>query len=115
MIDWPPGMLNAPAAGESGVSAAQYYRPDDRFSARTGSARIALVQERAAEPADGAASAEDSTATWRRADRLCRVQPAGRTAWTRHGDAMLLPEFLRRVRAGALGVAAAGSSYGLFR
>ncbi|MGW1764245.1 maleylpyruvate isomerase family mycothiol-dependent enzyme [Streptomyces sp. NPDC002073] len=94
VIDWLPGMLDARAPGEASVSAADYYRPDDRFSPQTNSARIALAQGRAAEPADGAAFAEDFTATWRRVDRLCRVQPASRTVWTRHGDAMLLSEFL---------------------
>ncbi|MFI1256451.1 maleylpyruvate isomerase family mycothiol-dependent enzyme [Streptomyces netropsis] len=94
VIDWLPGMLDAPAPGAATISAADYYRPDDRFSPQTNSARIALAQDRAAEPADGAAFAEDFTATWRRVDRLCRVQPASRTVWTRHGDAMLLSEFL---------------------
>ncbi|WP_458335835.1 maleylpyruvate isomerase N-terminal domain-containing protein [Streptomyces sp. 372A] len=94
VIDWLPGMLDAPAPGAAPVSAADYYRPDDRFSPRTNSFRIALAQDRAAESADGAAFAEEFTATWQRVDRLCRVQPSGRTVWTRHGDAMLLSEFL---------------------
>ncbi|MEU6672204.1 hypothetical protein [Streptomyces sp. NPDC046727] len=55
---------------------------------------VHLAQDRAAEPANGAAFAKDFTATWQRVDRLCRVQPAGRAIWTRHGDAMLLSEFL---------------------
>ncbi|QIJ60969.1 maleylpyruvate isomerase family mycothiol-dependent enzyme [Streptomyces sp. JB150] len=94
VIDWLPGMLDAPAPGAATISAADYYRPDDRFSPQTNSARIALAQDRAAEPADGAAFAEHFTATWQRVDRLCRVQPSSRTVWTRHGDAMLLPEYL---------------------
>ncbi|MFD3513863.1 maleylpyruvate isomerase N-terminal domain-containing protein [Streptomyces sp. NPDC058657] len=94
VIDWLPGMLDAPAPGEARISAADYYRPDDRFSPRTNRARIALARDRAAEPTEGAAFAEDFTAAWRRADRLCQVQPAGRTVWTRHGDAMLLSDFL---------------------
>ncbi|MFJ2931137.1 hypothetical protein ACIO8G_00025 [Streptomyces sp. NPDC087219] len=47
-----------------------------------------------ARPATGAAFAEDFAATWRRADLLCRAPPGGRTVRTRHGDAMLLSEFL---------------------
>ncbi|MET9594521.1 maleylpyruvate isomerase family mycothiol-dependent enzyme [Streptomyces sp. NPDC006516] len=94
VIDWLPGMLDAPAPGEARISAAEYYRPDDRFSPQTNGARITLARNRAAEPADGATFAEDFTATWRRVDQLCQVQPAGRTVWTRHGDAMLLSEFL---------------------
>lgn len=93
VIDWLPGMLDAPAPSDADVSAVEYYRPDDRFSPRTNSARIALAQDRAAEPAGGA-FADDFTAVWRLVDRLCRSQPAGRTVRTRHGDAMLLSEFL---------------------
>ncbi|MFE9704183.1 maleylpyruvate isomerase N-terminal domain-containing protein [Streptomyces sp. NPDC005930] len=94
VIDWLPGMLDASAPGAATISAADYFRPDDRFSPQTNSARIALAQDRAAEAADGAAFAEDFTATWQRVDRLCRVQPSSRTVSTRHGDAMLLSEFL---------------------
>lgn len=94
VIDWLPGMLDAPAPSEAEVSAAEYYRPDDRFSPQTNGARIALAQDRAAASADGAAFAEDFTTVWRRVDRLCRVQPVSRTVRTRHGDAMLLSEFL---------------------
>lgn len=96
VIDWLPAMLDAPAPAEAEaeVSASEYYRPDDRFSPVTNDTRIALAQDRAARSADGAAVAEDFAATWARADRLCRAQPAGRTVRTRHGDAMLLSEFL---------------------
>ncbi|MFD7966963.1 maleylpyruvate isomerase family mycothiol-dependent enzyme [Streptomyces zaomyceticus] len=94
VIDWLPAMLDVPEPGEAEISAVEYYRPDDRFSPGTNARRIALAQDRAAGPADGAASAEDFAATWRRADRLCRDQPGGRTVRTRHGDAMLLSEFV---------------------
>ncbi|MFF8612184.1 maleylpyruvate isomerase N-terminal domain-containing protein [Streptomyces sp. NPDC015350] len=94
VVDWLPAMLDAPAPGEAEISAVEYYRPDDRFSPRTNGTRIALAQDRAARSAGGAARAEDFAGTWRRADRLCRAQPADRTVRTRHGDAMLLSEFL---------------------
>lgn len=94
VIDWLPAMLDAPAPREAEISAVEYYRPDDRFSPRTNGKRIALAQDRAARPATGAAFAEDFAATWRRVDGLCRAQPDGRTVRTRHGDAMLLSEFL---------------------
>ncbi|MET9637192.1 maleylpyruvate isomerase N-terminal domain-containing protein [Streptomyces virginiae] len=94
VIDWLPAMLDALAPGGVEISAVEYYRPDDRFSAQTNGKRIALAQDRAARPADGAAFAEDFAATWRRVDGLCRAQPDGRTVRTRHGDAMLLSEFL---------------------
>jgi uncharacterized protein (TIGR03083 family) len=94
VIDWLPGMLDAPAPAEAEISAAEYYRPDDRFSSRTNDARIALARDRAAQSAGGASFAEGFAETWQRVDRLCRVQPASRTVRTRHGDAMLLSEFL---------------------
>lgn len=94
VIDWLPAMLDAPEPGEAEISAVEYYRPDDRFSPRTNGKRIALAQDRAAGPVDGGAFAEDFAATWRRVDRLCRAQPGGRTVRTRHGDAMLLSEFV---------------------
>ncbi|MFB7465017.1 maleylpyruvate isomerase family mycothiol-dependent enzyme [Streptomyces sp. NPDC056224] len=94
VIDWLPAMLDAPAPGKAEISAAEYYRPDDRFSPQANGTRIALAQDRAARSADGAAFAEDFAATWRRVERLCRIQPVSRTVRTRHGDAMLLSDFL---------------------
>ncbi|MFC9398981.1 maleylpyruvate isomerase N-terminal domain-containing protein [Streptomyces sp. NPDC057027] len=94
VIDWLPDMLDAPAPREPEISAAEYYRPDERFSPRTNDSRIALAQDRAARSADGAAFVKDFAVTWQRVDRLCRVQQDGRTVRTRHGDAMLLSEFL---------------------
>ncbi|MFE5482653.1 maleylpyruvate isomerase N-terminal domain-containing protein [Streptomyces sp. NPDC056527] len=94
VIDWLPGMLDAAAPDEPEISAAEYYRPDDRFSPRTNESRITLAKDRAARSADGAAFAQDFAATWQRVDQLCRVQQAGRTVRTRHGDAMLLSDFL---------------------
>ncbi|MGW1117710.1 maleylpyruvate isomerase family mycothiol-dependent enzyme [Streptomyces tanashiensis] len=94
VIDWLPAMLDAAAPDRPEISAAEYYRPDDRFSPQTNETRITLAQGRAGRSADGAAFAEDFAATWQRVDRLCRVQPVGRTVRTRHGDAMLLSEFL---------------------
>ena len=91
---WLPDMLAAPEPDEATVSAVEYYRPDDRFSPRTNAARIGLAQDCAAGQADGAALAEDFAATWQRVDRLCRAEPAGRVVRTRHGDPMLLSQFL---------------------
>ncbi|WP_258566196.1 maleylpyruvate isomerase family mycothiol-dependent enzyme [Streptomyces parvulus] len=90
VINWLPAMLDAPSPPEAEISAVEYYRPDDRFSPQTSGKPIALAQDRAARPADSGAFA----ATWRRAYRLCRDQPAGRTVSTRHGDAMLVSEFV---------------------
>ncbi|KQX56117.1 MULTISPECIES: maleylpyruvate isomerase family mycothiol-dependent enzyme [unclassified Streptomyces] len=94
VIDWLPGMLDAPAPPEAEISAVEYYRPDERFSPQTNGARIDLATSRAARSADGATFAADFAATWQRVDELCRAEPAGRTVRTRHGDPMLLSEFL---------------------
>lgn len=93
-LGWLPGMLAAPAPPHAGTSAADYYRPDDRFAPQTNAARIELAEQRAAAPVSGAALVEDLAVLWREVDRLCRAQPYGRVVRTRHGDAMLLSEFL---------------------
>ncbi|CCK29487.1 hypothetical protein BN159_5108 [Streptomyces davaonensis JCM 4913] len=94
VIAWLPGMLAAPAPARAEVSAVEYYRPDDRFAPDTNAARIALAQNHAAEQLSGAALAEDFDATWQQVERLCRAEPEGRVVRTRHGDPMLLSEFL---------------------
>ncbi|MFD9277926.1 maleylpyruvate isomerase N-terminal domain-containing protein [Streptomyces mirabilis] len=94
VIAWLPGMLAAPAPTCAEVSAVEYYRPDERFAPGTNAARIALAQEHAAEQLSGAALADDCNATWQEVDRLCRAEPEGRVVRTRHGDPMLLSEFL---------------------
>lgn len=94
VIAWLPDMLTAPAPTRAEVSAAEYYRPDDRFAPETNAARIALAQAHAAEQLSGTAIVEDFKATWQRVDRLCRAEPEGRVVCTRHGDPMLLSEFL---------------------
>jgi uncharacterized protein (TIGR03083 family) len=94
VIAWLPDMLTAPAPIRAEVSATEYYRPDDRFAPETNAARIALAQAHAAERLGGTALIEDFEATWQRVDRLCRAEPEGRVVRTRHGDPMLLSEFL---------------------
>lgn len=94
VIAWLPDMLTAPAPPRAEVSAAEYYRPDDRFAPETNAARIALAQAHAAGQPSGAALVADFEAMWRRVDRLCRDEPEGRVVRTRHGDPMLLSEFL---------------------
>jgi uncharacterized protein (TIGR03083 family) len=94
VIGWLPQMLEGPSLDEPEVSATEYYRPDARFSPDGNAARIDLARTLAAGHTDGAALATDFTATWQRVSRLCRDEPAGRVVRTRHGDAMLLAEFL---------------------
>lgn len=94
VIAWLPGMLAAPAPTRAEVSAVEYYQPADRFAPDTNAARIALAQDHAAEQVSGAALADDFNATWQQVDQLCRAEPEGRVVRTRHGDPMLLSEFL---------------------
>ena len=47
-------MLGSPAPDSAEVTAVGYYRPDDRFSPQTNTARIDLARNRAAECANGA-------------------------------------------------------------
>jgi uncharacterized protein (TIGR03083 family) len=90
-----PDMLRAPAPERAEVTAAGYYRPDARFSAEGNAARVATARDFAAEhDVNGGGLAADFAAVSQRAYELCRDEAAGRVVRTRHGDAMLLSEFL---------------------
>jgi uncharacterized protein (TIGR03083 family) len=80
-----PPMLAEPAPPVASVSAAGYYRADERFSAGANDARIAAG--RAADPAHFGPAVREVL-------RLCGREPAGRVVRTRHGDPMLLTDFL---------------------
>jgi uncharacterized protein (TIGR03083 family) len=91
-----PGMLAAPEpAGPDLVPAAGYYRADRRFSAAANAARIQSAQRGAAALAGAAARARDFEVARRQAELALRDVPPGRVVATRHGDRMLLTEFLR--------------------
>jgi hypothetical protein len=91
-----PGMLDAPdPAGTGLVTAAGYYRGDQRFSAGTNAERIRSAQRGAADLAGAAARARDFDEARQRAWVALRAAPPGRVVLTRHGDRMLLVEFLR--------------------
>nr|WP_233625307.1 maleylpyruvate isomerase family mycothiol-dependent enzyme [Actinoplanes sp. ATCC 53533] len=94
VIGWLPGMLAAPAPPRAEVSAAGYYRADDRFSPATNAARLDLAARRAAAASDGHALALAFHADQREIVGLCRREPADRVVGTRHGDAMSLTDFL---------------------
>ncbi|MEU4693975.1 maleylpyruvate isomerase N-terminal domain-containing protein [Actinoplanes sp. NPDC023714] len=94
VIAWLPGMLTAAEPARAEVSAIDYYRPDDRFAGTTNAARIGLAQDHAAGLGGGAALVADFTATWQLVDRQCRAEREDRVVRTRHGDAMLLSQFL---------------------
>jgi uncharacterized protein (TIGR03083 family) len=77
------------------VSTAEYYRPDERFSAATNSDRIETARTLARRlPGPGAIAAELGRRC-RESAELLAAAPAGRTVITRHGDRMLLTGFAR--------------------
>ena len=77
------------------MTAAGYYRGDQRFSAGTNAERIRSAQRGAADLAGAAARARDFDEARQRAWVALRAAPPGRVVLTRHGDRMLLAEFLR--------------------
>lgn len=94
VLAWIPDMLAAPAPERAEIDAVGYYRADDRFSDAGNAARVELARDRAARAGDGPALAASYHRTWRHALALCEREPAGRVVRTRHGDAMLLRDFL---------------------
>ncbi|MET8527396.1 maleylpyruvate isomerase N-terminal domain-containing protein [Micromonospora sp. NPDC005172] len=88
-----PDMVAAPAPERAGTTAAAYYRADGRFSDDTNDERVRTAQRRAADP-DPALLVRDLVDTGRTVVEVCREEPADRVVRTRHGDAMLLTDFL---------------------
>jgi uncharacterized protein (TIGR03083 family) len=89
-------MLEAPEPSRSGlVSAAAYYRADQRFSAAANAERIGSAQRGAAALPTAAACARDFDQARQQASAQLRAGPPRRVVMTRHGDRMLLTEFLR--------------------
>ena len=93
VLGWLPGMLDAEAPRQPEVSPAEYYRPDHRFDAATNATRIDLGRRRVEEVPAGALAAE-FTKVWSDVETCCRPEPDDRVVRTRHGDAMLLSDFL---------------------
>ncbi|GGM07815.1 maleylpyruvate isomerase N-terminal domain-containing protein [Micromonospora yangpuensis] len=75
------------------ITATDYYRPDHRFSAAANDERIATARSRATE-ADTTQLGRDLSTTVATVVTASRHEPADRTVRTRHGDAMLLTDFL---------------------
>jgi uncharacterized protein (TIGR03083 family) len=91
-----PGMLAARELADSGlVPAAAYYRADQRFSGTTNADRIQSAQRGAAALPGAAERARDFAEARQQAWALLQAEPPGRVVQTRHGDRMLLTEFLR--------------------
>jgi uncharacterized protein (TIGR03083 family) len=89
-------MLAAPEPAGSGlVTARGYYRADRRFSAAVNADRIHSAQSGAAAVPGAAARARDFCRARERIWSLLQAAPPERVVWTRHGDRMLLTEFLR--------------------
>lgn len=88
-----PAMVAAPAPDRPDTTATGYYRAGERFSSAANEDRVQTARNRAAAP-DVATLVHDLADTWRAVVALCLVQPAARVVRTRHGDAMLLSDFL---------------------
>jgi uncharacterized protein (TIGR03083 family) len=90
-----PGMLAGPEPAEGPlVSAVGYYRPGQRFSSAANTDRIAAARRGAAALATGTAIVGDFEQAWRQSWVLIRAAPQARVVRTRHGDRMLLTEFV---------------------
>ncbi|OKI99145.1 maleylpyruvate isomerase N-terminal domain-containing protein [Kitasatospora sp. CB01950] len=84
-------MLAAPEPERAEVDAVGYYRPDERFDAAANSARIALARDTAGEGADPVG---EFGRTWREVAARFGAEAGTRVVRTRHGDPMLLTEFM---------------------
>ncbi len=75
------------------VTAAGYYRPDERFSATVNADRIDVAAALAARLGTVAAIRAELTAATERTLAILAAGPADQLVRTRHGDPMLLSEF----------------------
>ncbi|GIF78229.1 hypothetical protein Asi02nite_77470 [Asanoa siamensis] len=87
-----PVMLDGPAPAVASVDAVDYYRPDARFGPDVDAARISSGRSLAAGAGSGLSAEFDRV--WRSVVTRCAAEPADRLVSTRHGDAMLLTDFL---------------------
>lgn len=83
-----------PDGGGARVSAAGYYRPDVRFSAQVNADRVQGAVEVAARRADAAEPGRVLVREWRVLRQRLVREPVDRLVRTRHGDVMLLTDFL---------------------
>ncbi|MFE9241975.1 maleylpyruvate isomerase N-terminal domain-containing protein [Nocardiopsis sp. NPDC006938] len=84
----------APSVSEPLVSAAGYYVPEVRFSPEVNAARVEGAVERAARREDAAEPGRVLRESWRALGRRLADESADRRIVTRHGDPMLLTDFL---------------------
>ncbi|SNS64127.1 TIGR03083 family protein [Asanoa hainanensis] len=85
-----PDMVAAPAPDRADTTTTGYYRADERFSAAANADRVRTAHDRGgvSDPAGDLRRAADEVV------EVCRREPADRVVLTRHGDAMLLSDFL---------------------
>ncbi|GLZ00941.1 maleylpyruvate isomerase N-terminal domain-containing protein [Actinoplanes sp. NBRC 103695] len=88
-----PGMVAGETPSRADTTAAGYYRADERFGPDSDAERVESARGRAASASPGALT-EELAGACREAIEGCAGQPAGRIVRTRHGDAMLLTDFL---------------------
>jgi uncharacterized protein (TIGR03083 family) len=86
-------MLAEPAPAAPEIDAVGYYRPDARFSVAVNEERVAAAS-RAGAGTDGSALLRRVDAVWREVEARVAAEPADRVVRTRHGDAMLLDDFM---------------------
>ncbi|MBB6172362.1 uncharacterized protein (TIGR03083 family) [Nocardiopsis mwathae] len=87
-------MLGAEAPGRAVVGAAGYYRPDVRLSAEVDADRVRSAVEVAARRSDAGEMGRVCAGVWRGLEPRLAREPVDRVVLTRHGDAMLLTDFL---------------------
>lgn len=88
-----PDMVAAPAPVRPDADAISYYRADHRFSDTANAQRVRAAQRRAGSP-EVASLVHDLTMTVQAVMTACTREPMDRLVETRHGDAMLLTDFL---------------------
>jgi len=92
-MDRLPAMLAAEAPARAEVSAAGYYQPDHRFAPEVNAVRLAAAQTQAAE-AGPARLLRNFDGIRDSVHAACAAEPATRVVTSRHGDPMLLTDFL---------------------
>jgi len=94
VIAWLPQVLAGEVPVEAGVTDAQYYRLDKRFSLSANARRIDLAVEHAASFSDAVQQRAAFESLVEDVSDRCAREPDDRVVRTRHGDAMLLHHFL---------------------
>lgn len=90
-----PGMLNAPdppPVADTGPT--RYYRQGQALTPEANAERVASAQHRAHAFPTTTALVDHFACTWRQVADRCADEPEDRTVRTRHGDAMLLRDYV---------------------